>query len=168
MNKKNTSSNITIWTDGSALKNPGYGGWACIIVTNDIEYEISSPSQDIVTNNQMELTAIINAIEFLFEENIVSTQSIPSNVIIYSDSNYAVRGINEWIERWILSQQKTGNTRPNWDLWSRLYVLKNKLNSLCPIDFKWVKAHSNNHMNNRVDKLARDCATTAKLSVIRS
>ena len=108
---------------------------AIFAAESDIEYEISSPSQDIVTNNQMELTAIINAIEFLFEENIVSTQSIPSNVIIYSDSNYAVRGINEWIERWILSQQKTGNTRPNWDLWSRLYVLKNKLNSFYKLFF---------------------------------
>ena len=150
---------ITIWTDGSCLGNPGLGGWAFIIEYNNYEYEVSCCSNGITTNNEMELTAIIKSIQFLYDENIINDENI-TNIIIMSDSNYAIRGINEWIENWINTHKSKSNQnkRPNWKLWTQLYKLKLQISLSKIIRFKWVKAHSTNEMNNRVDKLARQRA----------
>lgn len=144
--------NITIWTDGSCLKNPGVGGWGCIIDTNDYEYEISSSCAN-TTNNQMELTAIIRGLEYI--------DRLPNDYIyaitIMSDSNYCVCGINDWINKWV--REKNPSQRLNWNLWKKLYELKTSLNETHSLEFKWVKAHSSSVMNNRVDILARTRAT---------
>lgn len=152
---------VTIWTDGSCLHNPGPGGWAFIIEYQDIEYEVSCCSDGTTTNNEMELTAIIKALEFLYNHDNHDNHDIPHNklnkISVMSDSNYAVCGINEWIDRWIQSASKS-KPRPNWTLWKKLYSLKNTIVKKANLSFKWVKAHSTNEMNNRVDKLARQRA----------
>jgi ribonuclease HI len=147
----------TIWTDGSCLHNPGPGGWAFIIEYQDFEYEVSCCSDGTTTNNEMELTAIIKALEFLYNDHHDIPIDKITKITVMSDSNYAVRGINEWIDRWISSESKS-KQRPNWILWKKLYSLKNTIVKKANLSFKWVKAHSTNEMNNRVDQLARQRA----------
>ena len=90
-------------------------------------------------SNRMELTAVIEAIKFAKNEE---------HIEIYSDSQYVIKGITLWIESWI---KKDWNKIKNADLWKKLYPLT--LNK--HIEWNWVKAHSDNEYNNRVDKLAR-------------
>jgi ribonuclease HI len=155
----NSKSCVTIWTDGSCLKNPGPGGWAFIIEFNDLEYEVSCDSCGITTNNEMELKAIIRSLEFIYSEDLIKSID---RIIVRSDSRYSVRGINEWADRWIKQDKITPDTRPNWKLWKRLHQLKTTITKSIPLEFKWVKAHGTNEMNNRVDRLARQRAEELK------
>jgi len=149
---------ISIWTDGSCLRNPGKGGWAFVLDTPAAEYELSDnlPS---TTNNAMELTAVIEAFRLMTDEHIVNlTKSVDHpkhHIKIYSDSQYVVKGITIWIHNWI----KKNDPRPNWALWRQLYDYYMNFKKHHIVEFIWVKAHSTNIMNNRVDKLARDRAT---------
>ena len=137
---------IEVYTDGSCLGTPGNGGWAFLV---NIKGVISSRSGYTLntTNNQMELTAAIKAIEFLinYEE-----------IRIYTDSNYVKNGITSWITNWKKNNWKTASKNPvkNKDLWERL----DKLNYLKKIEWKWVKAHDTDKLNNEVDLLARQSA----------
>ena len=134
---------IKIYTDGSCIGNPGKGGWAAIIFQNN-EKKILKGSKDITTNNQMELTATIKALEY------VSTKD---KIQIYTDSKYVKQGITEWITKWKINGWKTSKKEDvkNKDLWLELDNLTSK-NS---IECVWVKAHSDNDFNNEVDLLAR-------------
>ena len=134
---------IKIYTDGSCIGNPGKGGWAAIIFNNN-EKKILKGSKDITTNNQMELTATIKALEY------VSTKD---KIQIYTDSKYVKQGITEWITKWKINGWKTSKKEEvkNKDLWLELDNLTSK-NS---IEWVWVKAHSDNDLNNEVDLLAR-------------
>ena len=139
---------IEVYTDGSCLGNPGNGGWA-FLVNNEGVISSRSGFSINVTNNQMELTAAIKAIEFLdnFEE-----------LSIYTDSNYVKNGITSWIENWKKNNWKTTskNSVKNQDLWRRLDLL----HSSKKIMWQWVKAHEDNKYNNEVDLLARRSAET--------
>ena len=134
---------IKIYTDGSCIGNPGKGGWAAIIFMNN-EKKILKGSKDLTTNNQMELTATIKALEY------VSTKD---KIQIYTDSKYVKQGITEWITKWKINGWKTSKKEEvkNKDLWLELDNLTSK-NS---IEWVWVKAHSDNDLNNEVDLLAR-------------
>ena len=143
----------TIYTDGSCLKNPGAGGWAFILTDDDNQYEISDLKHS-TTNNEMELTAVIKALHFIQTENIVNKTC---KITIYSDSQYVVNGINKWIYNWLKTPTKSSK-RPNWNLWYELYQLRTSLEESYEVNFEWVKAHSTNHMNNRVDRIARERA----------
>ena len=134
---------IKIYTDGSCIGNPGQGGWAAIIFKNN-EKKILKGSKDLTTNNQMELTATIKALEY------VSTKD---KIQIYTDSKYVKQGITEWITKWKINGWKTSKKEEvkNKDLWLELDNLTSK-NS---IEWVWVKAHSDNDLNNEVDLLAR-------------
>ena len=134
---------IKIYTDGSCIGNPGKGGWAAIIFTNN-EKKILKGSKDITTNNQMELTATIKALEYI---------STKDKIQIYTDSKYVKQGITEWITKWKINGWKTSKKEEvkNKDLWLELDNLTSK-NS---IEWVWVKAHSDNDLNNEVDLLAR-------------
>ena len=134
---------IKIYTDGSCIGNPGKGGWAAIIFTNN-EKKILKGSKDLTTNNQMELTATIKALEYI---------STKDKIQIYTDSKYVKQGITEWITKWKINGWKTSKKEEvkNKDLWLELDNLTSK-NS---IEWVWVKAHSDNHLNNEVDLLAR-------------
>ena len=139
---------IEVYTDGSCLGNPGKGGWAFLVNNEGV---ISSRSGYCInaTNNQMELTAAIKAIEFLVNHKEMS---------IYTDSNYLKNGITLWVTNWKKNNWKTASKNPvkNKDLWERL----DKLNYLKKIEWKWVKAHDTNKLNNEVDLLARQSAET--------
>lgn len=134
-----------IYTDGSCLGNPGRGGWAAI--SKDFKLCGSQPN---TTNNVMEMTAIIKALEqcVWMEEN---------NVRIITDSNYVKQGISTWIHNWKKNGWKTssGGDVKNKELWVKLDELRVRF---IMIEWKWVKAHNGNPQNEEVDKLARECA----------
>ena len=134
---------IKIYTDGSCIGNPGKGGWAAIIFNNN-EKKILKGSKDLTTNNQMELTATIKALEYI---------STKDKIQIYTDSKYVKQGITEWITKWKINGWKTSKKVEvkNKDLWLELDNLTSK-NS---IEWVWVKAHSDNDLNNEVDLLAK-------------
>ena len=137
---------IKIYTDGSCIGNPGQGGWAAIILDDDKKTTIKGSKKD-TTNNQMELLAPIEALK-----------KIPkgSKVQIFTDSKYVKSGITEWIHNWKKNGWKTVNKKEvsNKALWAELDLLNNEFE----ISWNWVKAHSNDELNNEVDLLARSAA----------
>jgi len=139
---------IKIYTDGSCLENPGKGGWAAIIIDDGKEKEIKGTEEN-TTNNQMELLAPINALK-----------NIPkgSQVQIFTDSKYVKSGITEWIHNWKKNGWKTADKKnvKNKDLWTEL----DELSSNFKIEWNWVKAHSTDELNNKVDLLARSSANS--------
>ena len=137
---------IEVYTDGSCLGNPGTGGWAFQIfnegtIINHFGYQLDT------TNNQMELTAAIKALEFLQKE---------SEIILFTDSTYVRNGITSWIVNWKKNNWKNSQRKDvkNKVLWEKLDVLNSRKN----ITWKWVKAHDINEHNNKVDLLAREAA----------
>ncbi len=137
---------IEVYTDGSCLGNPGAGGWSFLIL-NDGKLISKSGSVKNSTNNRMELTAAIKALEYLKDEN---------SLRINTDSNYLKNGINEWIFKWKKNNWLNSKKEPvkNKTLWIELDLLtKNK-----DIYWNWVKAHNDNKFNNMVDSLAREAA----------
>ena len=137
---------IKIYTDGSCLENPGNGGWAAIIIDEEKRTEIQGSKRN-TTNNQMELLAPIEALK-----------KIPkgSEVQIFTDSKYVKSGITEWIHNWKKNGWKTADKKDvkNKDLWTEL----DELSSDFKIKWTWVKAHSTDELNNKVDMLARSSA----------
>ena len=138
---------IIIYTDGSCLGNPGKGGWAAVIINDSIE-EVIFGSEKESTNNRMELTAAINALLKIKQDKKIK---------IYTDSKYVKDGIEKWINNWKLNNWKNANKKDvkNKDLWTKLDSLINKKQ----ISWGWVKAHSINEYNNKVDILARKAAS---------
>ena len=137
---------IKIYTDGSCIGNPGSGGWAAVIL-NGNKQDIISGRKKNTTNNQMELMAAIKALIFFSKKQ---------KIRIYTDSNYVKEGITNWIKIWEKNNWKTANKKKvkNVELWVKL----NTLSNFHDIEWKWVKAHSGDPMNNMVDKLARKAA----------
>ena len=137
---------IKIYTDGSCIGNPGNGGWAAIIISDEKKIQIQGSKKN-TTNNQMELLAPIQALK-----------KIPkgSKVQIFTDSKYVKSGITEWIHNWKKNGWKTANKQDvkNKDFWTELDLLTNEFE----INWSWVKAHSTNKLNNEVDLIAREAA----------
>lgn len=138
---------IGIHTDGSCLGNPGPGGWAALMRYNDHERELSGGEAQ-TTNNRMELMAAIMALESLTQ---------PCDITLFIDSQYVRQGITEWMANWVRRGWKTSGGDPvkNRDLWERLHAAVQQHK----IDWRWVKGHSGDPDNERVDVLARDEAT---------
>ena len=132
---------MIIYTDGSCLNNPGPGGWAFILIGDEYDDEVSG-GEKYTTNNRMELIAVIEAIKYIKTDE---------HIDIYSDSQYVVKGITEWANSWI---KKNWKKVKNVDLWKELHTL----NSKHDISWNWVKAHSIDEYNNRVDIIARERA----------
>lgn len=134
-----------VYTDGSSLGNPGRGGWAAI--SEDFKLCGAKPN---TTNNVMEMTAIIKALEECVRRDI-------SEVRIMTDSNYVKQGITSWIHNWKRNGWKTstGGDVKNRELWIQIDELRMKIKM---IEWKWVKAHNGNPQNEAVDRLARECA----------
>ena len=132
-----------IYTDGACSGNPGKGGWAAIILDNDLNQSNISGSESNTTNNRMELLAAIMALQKIKKK---------SDITIFTDSKYVKDGITDWIKKWKINNWKSSNRKPvkNKDLWIKLdnACLKHR------IIWKWVKAHAGNKYNNLADKLA--------------
>ncbi|MFI5155205.1 MAG: ribonuclease HI [Chitinophagales bacterium] len=142
---------LYIYTDGASRGNPGPGGFGTILIWGDIRKEISAGYR-LTTNNRMELMAVIAGLEALKKDGL--------NIVIYSDSQYVVKAIEEgWLENWIRTNFKGG--KKNKDLWL-IYTELAKKNR---IRFVWVKGHAENPLNNRCDELATAAADGAGLLV---
>ena len=134
---------VTIYTDGSCEGNPGRGGWAAILCYNKKERVLTGGSPR-TTNNRMEMTAALKALQFLKE---------PCAVKLHTDSQYLRRAFTDgWLHRWHSNGWLTSNKQPvkNQDLWKDLWSEAQKHEA------QWikVKAHANNKLNNRADALA--------------
>ena len=141
---------IKIYTDGACIGNPGPGGWAAIILTANGKKEIFG-GEKLTTNNRMELTAAIKALEYCVENE--GKQPSLKQIEIYTDSTYVKEGITVWIKTWEKNNWKTADKQnvKNVDLWKKLKELT-KFNTM---DWNWIKGHSNNTMNDLADKLAK-------------
>ena len=141
---------IKIYTDGACVGNPGPGGWAAVLLIEDNKKEIFG-GEKLTTNNRMELTATIKALEYCVEKE--GKQPISKQIKIYTDSTYVKDGITVWINTWEKNNWKTADKKSvkNVDLWKELKELT-KSNK---IEWNWVKGHSNEPMNDLADKLAK-------------
>ncbi|HLD94202.1 MAG TPA: ribonuclease HI [Anaerolineales bacterium] len=136
-------AHLTIYSDGSCLGNPGRGGWAALIREGSSE-QVLTGSEAQSTNNRMELTAALRALEAL---------SGRSQVDFYTDSEYLRRGITEWLPGWrARGWKRKGGRLANVELWQAL----DRAIERHQIHWHWVKGHSTNKDNQRVDKLARE------------
>jgi ribonuclease HI len=135
---------VEIYTDGACRGNPGPGGWGALLSSGEHEKELSG-AEALTTNNRMELTAVIRALEALKR---------PSQLRIFTDSEYVRRGITEWVKNWKARGWKTADRKPvkNQDLWERL----DELVTPHQIEWRWVKGHSGVPGNERVDQLANE------------
>ena len=133
---------IIIYTDGACRGNPGPGGWGALLRCGGHEKELCGGEAQ-TTNNRMELTAVIRALQALKR---------PSQVQIHTDSQYVQKGISEWIHGWKHRGWLTAGKQPvkNVDLWQTL----DDLAQAHQIDWYWVKGHADNECNNRCDALA--------------
>ncbi|MDE6752401.1 MAG: ribonuclease HI [Eubacterium sp.] len=135
--------NVEIYTDGACSGNPGKGGWGAVLVYGDKEKEISGADAD-TTNNRMELTAVIEALNALKE---------PCNVTLTTDSKYVCDAVNkEWVYSWKKNGWKKADKKPalNIDLWEKLLALLDIHN----VTFVWVRGHNGHPYNERCDTLA--------------
>ena len=134
---------VTVYTDGACSGNPGPGGWCAILVYNENEKLISDGEEE-TTNNRMELTAVVSALEALKTE---------CEVDIVSDSKYVVDAINKgWLESWQNKNWRKADGKPvlNVDLWKRLVFQLNRHE----VSFLWVKGHDGHGYNERCDEAA--------------
>jgi ribonuclease HI len=133
---------VEIYTDGACRGNPGPGGWGAILRYNSQEKELWG-GEDATTNNRMELMAAIRALEALKR---------PSQVELYTDSIYVMKGITAWIHDWKRKGWKTADKKPvkNEDLWRQLDQLAAKHD----IQWHWVRGHAGHPENERADQLA--------------
>jgi ribonuclease HI len=133
---------VSIWTDGACSGNPGPGGWGAILCFGAHEKELFGGEAS-TTNNRMELTGAIAALEAL---NRACT------VHLYTDSNYLKSGVTTWIEAWKRNGWRTADKKPvkNVELWQRLEAAA----AHHTIDWRWVKSHAGDVMNERADALA--------------
>jgi ribonuclease HI len=133
---------VVIHTDGGCEGNPGVGGWAAVLRYGTQTREISG-GEIATTNNRMELTAAIRALQTLRE---------PCSVEMFTDSQYLRKGITEWIGAWKARGWKTKDKQPvkNVDLWQQLDVAAAKHR----IAWKWLKGHAGHQDNERCDQLA--------------
>ena len=141
---------IKIYTDGACVGNPGPGGWAAVILFDNKKKELFG-GEKLTTNNRMELTAAIKALEYCSNEE--KQQLSLKQIQIYTDSNYLKEGITIWINKWEKNNWKTADKKnvKNVDLWKKLRdLVKYK-----KIEWHWVKGHSNNPMNDLADQLAK-------------
>ena len=133
---------VIIYTDGACKGNPGPGGWGALLTRGAVEKELFG-GEALTTNNRMELTAVIEALTALKQ---------PSQVAVYTDSQYVRQGIMTWIHNWKKNGWKTSDRKPvkNADLWQAL----DKLAASHKVAWHWVKGHADNPGNLRADALA--------------
>lgn len=135
---------VIIATDGACKGNPGPGGWGAVLRMGAREREISG-GEPLTTNNRMELTAAIRALEALTR---------PCRVTLSTDSRYVMDGLTKWIHGWRRNGWRTADRKPvkNADLWQELVAAAEPHR----IEWRWVKGHAGHPDNERADRLACD------------
>ena len=135
---------VVIHTDGACSGNPGPGGWGAILEAGAHRKELKG-GEALSTNNRMELTAAIEALEAL---------KAPSDVELYTDSNYLRDGITKWIRKWKTNGWRTADKKPvrNAELWQRLETACERHD----VSWHWVRGHAGHDENERADELARE------------
>ena len=138
---------VEVWTDGGCKPNPGPGGWAAILRYGGTERELSG-ADPATTNNRMELTAAINALEALKR---------PCRVVLHTDSEYVRNGVTRWVTGWVRNNWRNAARDPvaNMELWQRLLAAAKPHQ----VEWKWVRGHAGDAMNERADKLATAART---------
>ncbi len=138
------SAQVEIYTDGACRGNPGPGGWGALLILGERERTLSG-AEPLTTNNRMELTAVIAALEALKR---------PVRARVFTDSQYVRRGISEWLPNWKAKGWRTADRKPvkNQDLWQRLEALVEPHR----IEWHWVPGHAGVPGNERVDRLANE------------
>ena len=133
---------VEVYADGACRGNPGPGGWGAILRSRGTERELFGGERE-TTNNRMELTAVIRALEALKRR---------CTVAVYTDSQYVQKGISEWIHSWKRRGWRTADKKPvkNEDLWRRLDELAREHS----VEWHWVRGHSGHVENERADALA--------------
>jgi len=134
---------VEIYADGACRGNPGPGGWGALLIHEGQEKELSGAERH-TTNNRMELTAAIRALEALKKPG--------TSARVYTDSQYVIKGIEEWVGGWKARGWRTADKKPvkNQDLWEQLDALAARHS----LEWHWVKGHSGVPGNERVDALA--------------
>ena len=137
------SEKIIIYTDGACSGNPGPGGWGALVINENDRTELYGGDKS-TTNNQMELTAVIKALEFIGDKKEIE---------LWTDSQYVKNGITEWIVSWKKNGWKNSQKKvvKNKELWMKLDELRENKN----ISWNWVKGHNGHPENEKVDELAR-------------
>jgi ribonuclease HI len=143
---------VEIWTDGGCKPNPGPGGWAAVMRFKGVERELSGADAT-TTNNRMELTAATMALEALKR---------PCRVVLHTDSEYLRNGVTRWHQGWVRRnwRNSAGDPVANIELWQRLLAAAKDHE----IEWRWVRGHSGDIMNERVDRLATQARENAQLS----
>lgn len=138
------AARVRIYTDGACKGNPGPGGWGALLQFEGRDKELCGGEPD-TTNNRMELTAVIRALEALKR---------PCAIDLYTDSQYVQKGISEWMAAWKRRGWKTADRKPvkNVDLWLEL----DRLAADHAIRWHWVKGHAGHAGNERADQLANN------------
>ncbi len=133
---------VEIWTDGGCKPNPGPGGWAAVLRFGEAEKELFGADPK-TTNNKMELTAAIMALEALKR---------PCRVVVHTDSEYVRNGMERWVKGWVRNSWRNSAKEPvaNMELWQRLLAAAKPHE----IEWKWVRGHAGDAMNERADRLA--------------
>jgi ribonuclease HI len=146
---------IEIYTDGACRGNPGPGGWGALLKSGKSDKELKGAEAS-TTNNRMELTAVIRALEALKR---------PVQARLYTDSEYVRRGITEWLPAWKARGWRTADRQPvkNQDLWQRL----DELSARHEIEWRWVPAHAGVPGNERVDRLANEAINAMQARALR-
>ncbi|HVF34359.1 MAG TPA: ribonuclease HI [Candidatus Saccharimonadia bacterium] len=137
------AAKVEIHTDGACSGNPGPGGWAALLRSGSHE-KLLSGAEPATTNNRMELTAAIRALEALKRT---------SDVVLWTDSQYVRRGVTEWLPRWKANGWRNSAKQPvaNRELWEELDTLAQRHR----VDWRWVRGHSGHPENDLVDAAAR-------------
>jgi ribonuclease HI len=138
-------SHVEIYTDGACRGNPGPGGWGALLLFGTHRKELSG-SEPLTTNNRMELMGAICGLEAL--------KSPGTSARVYTDSQYVIKGMSEWVASWKKRGWKTADKKPvkNQDLWERLDAIA----SMHDLEWHWVRGHSGVEGNERVDQLANE------------
>ena len=144
---------IEIYTDGACSGNPGPGGWAAIILNDGKEKKRIFGGEKLTTNNRMELIAAIKGLEYSIHLDN-ERPSMIKKIIIYTDSTYLKNGITVWVKSWEKNNWKTTDKKnvKNIDLWKKLKMLIYSKK----VDWRWIKGHSDNQINNLADRLAKN------------
>lgn len=138
-----SATGVVVYTDGACKGNPGPGGWGALLIAGGREKELCG-GESATTNNRMELTAVIRALEAL---------NAPCEVDLHTDSQYVKNGIETWIHGWKRNGWRTADRKPvkNAELWQRLDAAQARHK----VRWEWIKGHAGHPENERADELAR-------------